>query len=167
MRVSPPRSERRRAPRRDGFAVRSLAVSASPPSPAYGRRVIGHLPAHRPGFSLIEVVAATIILGMLSAGLILASGRMRKHEALMQRKQQAVALADRLATAKTTTPGQDAQLAWTVTPQGAPALLGTGITQYHLAILNRADHDAELTSVDFLVKTADGDGQKAEGARKP
>lgn len=120
----------------------------------------------RRGFSLIEVVAATIILGLLASSLILASGRMKKHEALMQRKQQAVALADRLAAAKTTTPGQDGPLAWTVMPVSAPALLGTDITQYHLAILNRSDHDAELTSVDFLAKTTDS-GQQTAGGTQP
>lgn len=109
------------------------------------------LPRSERGFSLIEVVAATIILGLLASGLILASGRMRKQEALMQRKRQAVELADRLATAKTTSPGQEGNFVWTVTPQAAQALTGTGISQYHLTILNHADHDAELTSVDFLV----------------
>lgn len=163
MRVSLPRNKR-------GCASRSLAVSASQPSPACGGRASGR-PACRPGFNLIEVVAATVILGLLAAGLVLASARMKRQEALMQRKQRAVELADRLIAAKTTTPGQDGAMAWTVTPLFEPALQNTGLTMYSLRVVEQSGSavpGAELTVIEFVAqemesKMTDGGRQTVGG----
>lgn len=123
--------------------------------------------ARRRAFNLIEVVAATVILGMLAAGLVLAAGRMRRQEALMLHKRQAVELADRLITAKTTTSGQDGIMAWTVTPLFDPALQGTGLAKYSLRVFEQSGTTlpgAELTAIEFVAQEAE---LKMAGGRQP
>lgn len=111
----------------------------------------------RAAFSLLEVVAATVLLGLLASGLVLASARLRKQEAFMRNKLQAVELADRLLASNTRSSGSDGEFSWTFTQEPAPALLGTGVAQYRLAVFRTADPDRrELTSVSFTRAEKEG-----------
>ena len=113
----------------------------------------------RNGLTLIEVLAALVILATLLTGLLLTKNRALKQQALAERRLQAVAAADLIMERMWTTNGLSASQAgdvpdrsefrWRILANDSPDLADVSLRTMSLEILGRSD-DTVLARVQWL-----------------
>jgi prepilin-type N-terminal cleavage/methylation domain-containing protein len=123
--------------------------------------------SRRAGLTLIEVIAAIVILGTILVGIVLSKSRHTRQIALTQRKMEAVRAADRLLTRWWTGPDgipvdksgqvpQNPSLRWRtrVVPNPEVALLGARVVRLEILETRKGpgiEADATLADVEVVL----------------